>query len=153
MPHIVRVGSFAEIEAEFLERVHRIVWCAFATLDTCNRVRSRILHPIWEGSTGWIATRRHSPKAKNLAHNPYVSLAYVVDIARPVYADCLAEWEDDIRSKRRVWELLLSTPPPLGYDPAPTFYSPDHPDFGLLRLTPWQVTLADLPAESRVWRK
>ncbi|HXV44531.1 MAG TPA: pyridoxamine 5'-phosphate oxidase family protein, partial [Anaerolineae bacterium] len=98
----IRVTSFRDIEKEFIERVHSIVWCSVATVDTQNRVRSRILHPLWEGSTGWIITRRNSLKAKHLAHNPFVSLAYIADIAHPVYADCTAEWADDLESKQRV---------------------------------------------------
>jgi general stress protein 26 len=139
----MNVSSFSEIEKEFIQRVHSIVWCNVATVDGQNRLRSRILHPIWEGSNGWIGTRRRSLKAKHLAHNRYVSLAYVADIARPVYVDCLAEWADDQTDKQRIWDLFSSTPPPLGYDPAPIFHSVDHPDFGLLKLTPWRVELAD----------
>lgn len=149
----VYVSSFTEIEQEFIERVHSVVWCNVATLDTQNRVRSRILHPIWEGATGWIGTRRNSPKARHLAHNPYISLAYIADIARPVYADCMAGWADDLESKQRVWELFKAAPAPLGYDPAPLFHSIDHPDFGVLKLTPWRVEVANLPEEARIWRR
>ena len=70
MPRIVPVASFAELEADFIERVHSAVWCNVSTLDARNRLRSRILHPIWEGLTGWIATRRLSPKAAHLARHP-----------------------------------------------------------------------------------
>lgn len=63
------VRSFSEIEAEFLERVYRMIWCNVATVDGRGRPRSRLLHPIWEGMTGWIATHRHSHKSRHLAHN------------------------------------------------------------------------------------
>ena len=153
MPRIVPVASFAEIEADFIERVHGAVWCNVATLDARNRLRSRILHPIWEGLTGWLCTRRHSPKAAHLAHHPYVSLAYIADVVRPVYAECVAEWDDDLATRRRVWELYRAAPPPLGYDPAPIFHAADHPDFGVLKLTPWRIELGDMMGEqSRVWR-
>jgi pyridoxine/pyridoxamine 5'-phosphate oxidase len=72
----VEVASFAEIEAEFMRRVARIVWCTVATVDRQGRPRTRILHPIWEGTTGWIATGRHSHKEKHLARNTHVSLSY-----------------------------------------------------------------------------
>ena len=114
----MRVSSFADVEAEFIKRAHTAVWCSVATVDTKNRVRSRVLHPIWEGSNGWVATMRHSLKATHLAHNPYVSLAYLADPIKPLYADCTAEWQDDPADKRRVWEMFPSAPPPLGYDPA-----------------------------------
>src|SRR5262245_32825165 len=121
----VRVHSFSEIEKDFIERVHKIVWCSFATLDTKNRLRSRIMHPIWEGATGWIATRRHSLKEAHLAHNAYVSLAYISDVVRPIYVDCTAEWDDESSNKLRIWEMFKTSPPPLGYDPAIVFHSID----------------------------
>ena len=55
----MEVSSFAEIETEFIERVHHMVWCNVATIDTLDRPRSRILHPLWEGTVGWITTRRN----------------------------------------------------------------------------------------------
>lgn len=153
MTKIIEVTSFAEIETEFIRRVHTWVWCNLATLDSHNRPRSRIVHPIWEGATGWIGTRRHSPKAKHLAHSPYVSLAYIADLAKPVYINCIAEWADDLADKQHVWDMFLAAPPPLGYDPAPIFQSVDNPNFGLLKLTPWRVELADMPNHIQVWQQ
>ena len=51
----------------------------------------------------------------------------------------------------------LPVPEPLGYDPASTFGSPDHADFGLLKLTPWRIALVSFPAPSheegqKIWR-
>jgi hypothetical protein len=152
----LEVKDFSAIEAEFVRRVHSMVWCSLATVDSRQRPRSRIIHPIWEGSTGWIGTHRHSFKSRHLAGNPHVSLAYIADIFRPVYADCVAEWVDDPVEKHRIWELFRCAPPPLGYDPAPIFISPDHENFGVLRLTPWRIELVTFPAESLasspVWR-
>jgi uncharacterized pyridoxamine 5'-phosphate oxidase family protein len=155
---LVKVAEFSEIEDEFIQRVHTMVWCSAATVDSQQRPRSRILHPIWEGSTGWIGTGRNSYKARHLEHNPHVSLAYITDISKPVYVECIAEWVDDLEQKRRIWELFRTAPPPLDYDPAPTFISPDHQDFGLLKLTPWRIDLVTFPAESfeqgtRVWHR
>jgi len=153
----MRVENFAEIETEFISRVHTMVWCVVATVDTKGRPRSRVLHPIWEGSIGWITTHRSSHKARHLAHNPHVSLAYATDIHKPVYADCTAEWVDDLVEKRRIWDLYKNTPEPLGYDPAIEYVSPEDADFGLLKLTPWRIDLVSFPAPSfaegtRVWR-
>src|SRR5262245_66061757 len=103
----MRVANFADIEQEFLERVNKIVWCNLATLDSKNRPRSRILHPYWEGSTGWIATHGDSHKRKHLDHSPYVSLAYIAEINRPVFVDCTAEWIDDPVQENHVWNLFL----------------------------------------------
>lgn len=50
------VNSFDEIQNDFLAIVSKIVWCSVATIDTQGRPRSRVLHPMWEGSTGWIMT-------------------------------------------------------------------------------------------------
>jgi len=125
-----------------------MVWCSAATIDSQQRPRSRILHPIWEGAVGWIGTNRNSYKAQHLAQNPYVSVAYITDLFKPVYVDCSAVWVDDLAEKQRIWELFKDAPPPLGYDPASTFVSPDHENFGLLKLTPWRIDLVSFPAES-----
>ena len=152
----MEINNFSEIEEEFLRRVRTMVWCSVATVDSRQRPRSRILHPIWEGATGWIGTHRNSFKSGHLARNPYVSLAYITDLMKPVYADCRAEWVEDLDQKRRVWDLFKNTPPPLGYDPAIDFIRPDHENFGLLRLTPWRIAIVTFPAPShaegqRIW--
>ncbi len=147
----IAVTDFAAIETEFLRRVNSVVWCSAATIATNNRPRSRILHPYWEGSTGWITTRPQSHKARHLAHNPYMSLAYVQDVARPVYVDCHAAWVQDLEDKRRIWETLRNTPPPMGFDPGTMFISADDPGFGLLRLTPWRIEVSNFPTESHIW--
>ncbi len=149
------VETFSELEKEFLARVHRAVWCDFVTVDAQGRPRSRLLHTIWDGATGWIASRRHSPKARDISAHPHVSLAYVADVVRPVYVQGLAQWADDPATKRHVWELFLAAPPPLGYDPAPIYGSTDAPDFGVLRITPLRVELGDVSGTGErriVWR-
>lgn len=146
--------NFADIEQEFIKRAHTMVWCNVATVDEQGRPRSRILHPIWEGAVGWVATYRNSPKGAHLAHNPYVSLAYISDIMKPAYVDCTARWVDDLAVKQHVWNLFLKAPPPLGYDPAQIFHSVDHENFGVLQFTPWQIQLTTLGQRpySYVWR-
>ncbi|MEX0786790.1 MAG: pyridoxamine 5'-phosphate oxidase family protein [Dehalococcoidia bacterium] len=152
------VASFAEIEEEFMRRVARTVWCTVATVDRQGRPRSRILHPIWEGSTGWIATGRQTLKTRHLAKNPYVSLSYWDPEHEQVYVDCKAAWDDDMAQKKRVWELYKATPPPLGYDPGIIWQGgPEDPGYGLLKLTPWRIELWSLRdmitgAEPKVWR-
>ena len=145
------VESFAELESDFLARVNQVVWCNVATVDTRGRPRSRILHPIWEGATGWITTDPRTLKARHLASNPHVSLAYIADLAQPVYVDCVAEWVEDRTVKQRVWDLCLNSEPPVGFDPEPIYQSVDGPRFGVLRLTPWRVQLMDGPGASRIW--
>lgn len=147
------IEKFADMEQEFIGRAHQVVWCNVATVDTRGRVRSRILHPIWEGPVGWVVTRRHSHKAKHLAQNPYVSLAYIADIAKPVYVDCLAEWADDPPTKQHVWDFFKAAPPPLGHDPGTIFQSVDDPGYGVLKLNPWRIELAELPSKRLIWRR
>jgi general stress protein 26 len=150
-PRVTHIASFEEIRDEFLERVNRHVYCNLATVDSQGRPRSRVIHVIWDEATGWITTNPTYPKARHLAANPYVSLGYVADIAAPVYAECRAEWERDPGEKRRAWEYIRETPPPLGFDPAPIYGAPDDPRFGLLRLKPWRIQICDAPAYHRIW--
>lgn len=149
---IKKVQKFAEIEQEFMERVTRFVYCNMSTIDTHNRPRSRILHPIWEGSICWFMTSRHSLKAKHLATNPYVSLAYIGDSFKPLYVDGTAEWIDDLHERQRVWEFIKNTPPPMGYDPALSFKSYDDPEFGLLKVTPWRIEVYSLGIGTKIWQ-
>ena len=137
--------SFAEIQPDLESRVRRIVWCTVATVDTKARPRVRILHPMWEGSTAFICTGRHSFKEKHLARNPFVSLSYWDAQHEQVYADCHAAWIDDAAEKTRVWELFKSQPSPYGYDPA-MFWpgGPASEDFGVLRCTPWRIALSSM---------
>lgn len=51
----MKITDFSTIEAEFVERVHKMVWCNAATIDSQQRPRSRILHPIWEALPGGLA--------------------------------------------------------------------------------------------------
>src|SRR5689334_10317308 len=102
---LVKVTDLAEIEQEFLRRANKTVWCCVATVDAKGRPRSRIMHPIWEGFTGWAMTRRATPKSKHLDKTPYVSVAYIADVAKAVYIDCKAEWVNDLAERQRVWDL------------------------------------------------
>ena len=119
----MEVTDFSEIEDEFIRRVHTMIWCNVATVDRLQRPRSRILHPIWEGGTGWIATHLNSYKRTHLIHNPYVSLGYITDIHKPVYVDCTAAWVKEPRSKSAYLGFVQNSPP-LGYDPAIDLCSP-----------------------------
>lgn len=152
---IRHLATFEEIEPVFRERVDQMVWAAVATMDTAGRPSTRLLHPIWEGQTGWIGTHRNSIKHRHLAKNPYVSMAWVADVVHPVYVEAVATWVDDLEEKHRIWELFRTTPEPLGYDPAISFGTWDHENFGLLRLDPWKITLAALAEDpwQIIWKK
>jgi len=133
---------FAEIEKEFLDRVGRIVWCTVATIDGKGRPYARILHPVWEGATGWIATGRQTLKTRHLARNPHVALCYWDAQHDTVAVQARAEWRDDAATKARIWNLLKTTPPPVGYDPQ-LFWRGGlgDPGFGVLKLTPSLIQL------------
>ncbi len=149
----INVNDFSDLEEEFLARVNKIVWCNVATIDRKGRPRSRVLHPIWEGSTGWILTWRNTLKAKHIAQNPHISLAYVGEPLKPVYADCTAEWIDDLETKQHAWDMFKAAPEPLGFDPALIFETVDHPNLGLLKLTPWRLEVYTIAVDTKIWRQ
>ena len=151
-----RVATFDELAAEFHRRVSRIVWCTLATVAPDGMPWTRVLHPVWEASTGWIATTRHGLKARHLAHEPRVSLTYWDAVQDVVTVHATADWADDAPTRERVWQLFLTTPPPLGYDPGDFWPGgPDDPAFGLLRLRPTRIDItgmASSPGPKLTWR-
>ena len=149
----MEAANFEDIQAEFMRRVAQAVYCSMATVDLKNRPRSRIMHPVWDGPTGWAISWPQSHKTKHLQANPHVSLAYIQDKEKPVYVDCTAAWVDDDREKERIWELHKATPPPLGFDPQPHYGTIHHPYYGLLKFTPWRIELGNLGGESVIWRQ
>ena len=148
----MEVSTFEEIQLEFMQRVTKAVYCSMATIDRKGRPRSRMMHPIWDGPTGWVISWPESHKAKHLQANPYVSLAYIQDRDKPVYVDCSAEWIDEVGEKERIWKLHQTTPPPLGFDPQPHYGTIHHQYYGLLRFRPWRIEVGNLQGESIIWR-
>ena len=146
------VSRFEEIQAEFMDRVQQAIYCNVATVDLKGRPRSRVMHLIWDGPIGWVITWPESHKAKHLANNPHVSLAYISNPYKPVYVECIAQWVNDVNEQLRIWELHKSIPPPLGFDPEPGYGTIKDKYFGLLKFTPWRIELAELKAESLIWR-
>ena len=150
---MMEVSKFEELQDEFMRRVAQAVYCSMATIDLKNRLRSRIMHPIWDGPIGWAISWPQSGKAKHLDANPSASLAYIYDRDKPVYVDCTAEWVSADSEKQRIWELYKSTPPPLGFDPEPHYGDIHHKYYGLLKFTPWRIELGSLDGESIVCRR
>lgn len=70
--------------------------------------------------------------------------------------DCVARWVEDTATKRQVWDLFMTTPPPLGYDlRAFGVPGPDSPAFTPLRLDPWRVQVLRFTGfgnRPRMWR-
>lgn len=160
----VEVTDFSEIADEFHARVARMVWCSVATVDQECRPRSRIMHPIWAGATGYIGTWGTSVRSGNqtasvkLAHlrqNPHASLAYVAEPFTPVYVDCHVGIIDDTAGKARFSALARSFPEPYGYNPDALFGGPDNPHFAVLELKALRIALVEFPAPPGkvfIWR-
>jgi general stress protein 26 len=154
----MRVRAFEDIAAELKRRTERTVWCAMATVDAKGRLRSRIVHPLWEGRTLWLLTERKSPKARDVDRNPFTSLTYIDSAEEQVHVECKTAWEDRLDEKRRRWDWFKSLPQPLGYDPGLFFTKGvEHESFGCMRLDPWRIelwSLADLMAGKppQVWK-
>jgi general stress protein 26 len=155
---MARVGSFTALADEFARRWRRTIWATMATVGPSGRPQSRLVHPLWEGATGWITTAAGSLKVRHLKNNPYASLTYWDQTNEQVHVECRTEFEERSEEKRRVWELFKATPFPLGYDPGLFFADgPEAPSVGVVRLVPWRLelwSLADLMAgkPSQVWK-
>lgn len=134
-----------ETATAFVDVAHRVVWATVATVAASGEPRTRVLHPIWEFDgehlVGWIATGPHSPKARDLAHEPRVSLTYWDPAQDIATAECVTVWEDDVEAKRTGWQRFVDGPAPVGYDPAiiPGWDGPESAAFGILRLEPYRL--------------
>ena len=122
-PRFADAGSppvpFEEIREDFLRFMADIVICTVTTVDEQGRSRSRMLHPIFTvrdgGPVGWVVTAPTPVKTRHLARCPYVACSYWSPAQNVVHADCVATWVTDQDEKDAVYELFLTTPPPLGY--------------------------------------
>jgi len=139
------MSSLGEIAQPFIDVAHRVVWATVATVDSSNRPRSRVLHPIWQFEndrlTGWIATGPTPVKTADLAHSPFVSVNYWDARHDVATADCAATWHHDDDTCIRVWDLLKAAPDPVGYDPAiiPAWRDPTQPEFAVLEIEPYRL--------------
>jgi general stress protein 26 len=143
---------FSDIENEFLARIRSAIYCCVATIDALGRPRTRVMHRVWDGLVGWVITDPKSLKMRHLAQNPYVSIAYVADVKKPVYVECMGVHVDDPAEKERIWQLYKEIEPPLGFDPEPYYGTTANPLYGLLRFEPTRIELAELGGKSLVWR-
>ena len=154
---MARVASFGEIADEFERRWRRTVWATMTTAGRQGRLQSRLVHPLWESSTGWVLTGSDALKARHLRGNSHTSLTYWDQTNEQAHAECRAEFVTVPEEKRRVWNLFKDTPFPLGYDPALFFHEgPEAPSVGVVRLVPWRIELWSMAellsgAPSHVW--
>jgi hypothetical protein len=139
------VTDLQEVAPAFVDLAHRIVWATVATVDTKDRPRSRILHPIWEWDgealTGWIATAPTPLKRAHLERSPFVTVNYWDPTHDTCTADCRATLLLDDESRAATWARFASGPAPVGYDPSivPGWDSPASEGFAALRLDPWHL--------------
>lgn len=138
--------SFEPFEPEFVQYTSEIVWCSASTVDRHGRPRTRILHPIFKVldglPVGWIVTSKSPVKAAHLAASPFMACSFWSPAQNTVLTDCRTSWVEDAAAKQQVWDLFMSTPPPLGYDltslgltdAGSSWFSP-------LRLDPWRVQI------------
>ncbi|EKF25108.1 hypothetical protein C731_0851 [Mycolicibacterium hassiacum DSM 44199] len=134
-----------QIAPAFVEMAHSIVWASAATVDANCRPRSRILHPLWQWDGtdlfGWIATVPSPVKRAHLAAHPEMSLNYWAPSHDTCSADCTVEWYFDEDTRRQVWDMFATAPPPVGYDPSiiPGWDGPTSEQFAVLRVTPYRL--------------
>jgi hypothetical protein len=143
------MDPLADVAPAFVEMAHRIVWCTAATTGADGHPHTRVLHPIWEwdGSalTGWIATSPQSPKARDLAGVPVVSLTYWSPTHDTCTAECDAVFEEGPEERQAGWNRFATGPEPVGYDPSivPAWSDPQAEEFGILRLMPRVLRVMD----------
>ena len=118
-----------------------IVWATMTTVGTDGRPRGRVVHPVWQwteeaaGPIGYLTTRPTPVKQRHLAAHPVASFAYWSPKHDALFVDVDVAWLDRAGA-RRVWDLVASLPPPVGFDPAPIFPDgPDGPGYAALALT------------------
>src|SRR4029077_10250464 len=70
---VARVASFGEIADEFERRWRRTVWATMTTAGRQGRLQSRLVHPLWESSIGWVLTGSDALKARHLRGNSHTS--------------------------------------------------------------------------------
>ncbi|MEU4344610.1 pyridoxamine 5'-phosphate oxidase family protein [Nocardia sp. NPDC023852] len=153
-----KVGSFAEIEAEFNAFVGRIVYATMVTVDAQNRPRTRVLIPVWENvdghPLGWLATYKTPVKAAHIARNPHVNFSYWAPGHNSVAVDATARWVDDPQTRQRIWNLYARTSPPgAGYHLGQFWRSPDDSQLHIVRLDPWRIqVIRGMDLRSRIWQ-
>lgn len=149
------IHDFSVIAEAFAQRIGAAVWCNAATVDQHGRPRSRVVHPIWEGRTGYVTTAVPTAKVNQLAAMPWISLAYIAEPFRPTYVECAVHIRNDRATKHHVWDLFARTPEPLGADLSSAWGDVDNPGYGVICLEPWRIELYDLLNQDQrmIWER
>lgn len=138
--------ALARIAPEFVTMAHQIAWATVGTVDSNNRPRTRVLHPLWSFDgvelSGVIATGPTPAKSADLAYSPFLSCGYWTASQDVCRADCEVEWATDDEACSQVWDAFKNAPEPVGYDPAvipPWADGPTSPAFAVLKLKPYRL--------------
>jgi general stress protein 26 len=138
-----------EFFAAVNEACKKAIWCAVATVHN-NEPRVRIVHPTWDGQTLWFATGPDTPKAKQLAANPFVDIQY--QVAPPDFVHVMvrgrAELISDPKTKQHAWDVIDYDLTEFGNT------GPDDPNFCPIKITPTRVELSEMfgSQNKRIWR-
>jgi uncharacterized pyridoxamine 5'-phosphate oxidase family protein len=140
--------SFGALRDEFLRITNEVIWCSLSTVDESGQPRARIVHPIWEviddRPVAWVVTGKTPVKSRHLAANPLVAVSYWSPAQQVVLAECAATWVEDLATRQHVYDLFMTTPPPLGYDLGWTGPQGAASEiFTVLRLDPSRVSVFD----------
>lgn len=155
----MRVHRFADLETEFNAYVGAINYATMVTVDSRNRPRTRVLIPVWEKvdgePLGWLATYHTPVKAAHLARNPNTSFSYWKPGNNSVAVEAAARWDNELPTKKHVWDLYDRTSPRgAGYPLGNFWRSPSDPKLHVLRLDPWRVqVIRGLDLRSRIWQR
>jgi general stress protein 26 len=131
------------------EASKKAIWCAIATLQD-GQPRVRIVHPCWAGRVLWFATGPTSPKASQIAQNPWVDIQY--QVAPPDFVHVMvrgkAELVNDDAGKKLAWDAI-------DYD-LTAFGAKDwnDPNFCPVKITPTRVELSEMFGSSNkcLWK-
>ncbi|MGO9450470.1 MAG: pyridoxamine 5'-phosphate oxidase family protein [Candidatus Binataceae bacterium] len=146
-------------EASFWDQVRTVARSAnraYLATNDGGQPRVRVVFPAFEERTLWIATKRTSAKARQIARDPRVELFYEASGARPIAhltVTGTARIVDDSSAKDRLWNAGL-----FGYNLAEFWpRGPRSEDFALLRITPSRIELGWQPAmwvgqKPQVWK-
>lgn len=146
----VSAADAAAFFADVASASSKAIWCALATVAG-DQPRVRMVHPTWDGQVLWFATGPDTPKARQMAANPWVDVQY--QVAPPDFVHIMvrgrAELCRDPADKQRAWEVI-------DYD-LTQFGStgPDDPNFLPVRIHPTRVELSEMfgSRNRRIWRQ
>ncbi len=123
----------------------------FETQDPHGRAITKAVRVVWEGMTGWMMAVQGASHVRHLAVHPRVSLTYVHGGGNTLRFECIATKVKDAAEKKRVWDLHVATPAPLGYDPSTMYRGATDHAYSLVKLMPDRVVMTPANGEPLIW--